>query len=50
MTRYGGDPSIFQLRDMNRRLTSLEAALLRSNARIRNLQGQLLELTYNEDE
>lgn len=37
MTNYGGDPKVFQLRDMNRRLTSLELAALRKDVRIRNL-------------
>ncbi len=43
MTKYGGDPKTYQLRDMNRRLTSLEAALERSNVRIRNLQDSFSE-------
>lgn len=44
MTKYGGDPSKFQLRDMNRRLTSAEKALDRANTRIRNLQAIISEV------
>ncbi len=39
--KYGGDPTKYQLRDMNRRITSLEKARLRSDTRIRSLQHAL---------
>ncbi len=41
MTKYGGDPTKFQLRDMNRRITALEKGKDRSDARIKNLRADL---------
>lgn len=48
MTKYGGDPTTYQLRDMNRRITSLEKAGLRQDARIRNLQAKVATLEAND--
>lgn len=44
MTKYGTDPLVFQLRDMNRRITSLEKAKLRADARIANLKYDVKSL------
>ncbi len=33
---YGGDPTVFQLRDMQRRITALEKARLRNEAKLGN--------------
>ncbi len=38
--QYGGDPAVYQMRDMNRRITSLEKALIRAETRIRLLQSR----------
>ncbi len=40
--KYGGDPTAFQLRDMQRRITSLEKSKDRADARIRNLQSRVV--------
>ncbi len=45
MTKYGGDPTTYQLRDMQRRLTSLEKAAIRKDVRIRNLQSSAASAT-----
>ncbi len=44
---YGGDPTIYQLRDMQRRLTAAEKANIRAGARIRSLQFAVNDLQDN---
>ncbi len=40
---YGGDPTVYQLRDMQRRITALEKSKDRADARIRNLQSRVVD-------